>query len=134
MVAEFTGALPEPRVRQWLAPMLPSRADELTGFGATLADRGELQQAEVAFREALAEESGHVGARAGLAAILADRGEHNEARELVKPVLHDPRARRVDALIRFRTSVPGEDHEELERRLAADPKDLDAHHKLAGLL
>ena len=102
-VAEFTGALPEPQVRQWLAALGPTRADLAYQEGAAAEERGDLEGALEAYRRSLQADPGHPGAR-GAAARL----------ELV---LRSSRA----------------DEDALRRRLEADPGDVTAILGLADL-
>jgi putative thioredoxin len=80
MVAEFTGALPEPQVRAWLAQLGPSPADHSFEKGSELEERGRLEEAARAYRETLDLEPAHPAAKAGLARVeLAVRvGSHDE--------------------------------------------------------
>jgi putative thioredoxin len=131
VVAEFTGALPEPRVRQWLEHMLPSHADELAAYAYDVLQAGQVDTAIAVFREALEESPGHLDATVGLGAALIEKGEHDEARGLLEPVGHDDRARALLASLRFSEATASADTSDLEARLEADPKDVDAHYKLA---
>jgi putative thioredoxin len=58
-VAEFTGALPEPAVREWLAQLGPSPADIAYNEGTVLESAGLLEEAANRYRRALAEAPGH---------------------------------------------------------------------------
>jgi putative thioredoxin len=80
IVAEFTGALPEPQVRTWLAQLGPSPADHSFEKGSELEERGRLEEAARAYRETLDLEPAHPVAKAGLARVeLAVRvGSHDE--------------------------------------------------------
>ena len=57
-VLEFVGALPETKVREFLARLRPSLADGLTREAAG-QEGSDPQAAEAAYRRALAEEPGH---------------------------------------------------------------------------
>jgi putative thioredoxin len=75
-VAEFTGALPEPHVRAWLKKLGPSPAELAVERGVAAEQRGELQDAQRAYEEALEEEPGNDDARRGLSRVkLAQRTE-----------------------------------------------------------
>jgi putative thioredoxin len=65
-VAEFTGALPEARVRAWLAGLGPSAADEALEDAERREGRGDFEGAAAGFRLALDLEPGHDRARRGL--------------------------------------------------------------------
>ena len=75
-IAEFTGALPEPHVRAWLEKLGPSPAELAVERGAVAEQRGEPQDAQRAYEEALVEEPGNAEARRGLSRVkLAQRTE-----------------------------------------------------------
>ena len=73
-VAEFTGALPEPNVREWLTQLGPSPADVAYDEGAALEAEGQLDAAADRYRRALAEAPAHAEAAAALNRVeLAQR-------------------------------------------------------------
>jgi putative thioredoxin len=73
-VAEFTGALPEPAVREWLTQLGPSPADIAYNEGAALEAAGRLDEAAARYRQALAEAPGHAEAATALNRVeLAQR-------------------------------------------------------------
>jgi putative thioredoxin len=80
--AEFTGALPEPAVREWLGQLGPSPADIAYEEGSKLEAAGQLDEAAERYRNALAEAPAHTAAATALNRVeLAlrtvglDRGE-----------------------------------------------------------
>ena len=75
VVAEFTGAIPPPRIEEFIDAILPSAADRL-------AEAGD----EESLRTALAEDPRHPGAAVALARILIERGDSEEARALLEPI------------------------------------------------
>jgi putative thioredoxin len=135
VAGEFVGALPEAQVEAFLARFLPSEADRLVARGDELAAAGHLNAAEEAYREALAKARVHPGAAAGLAKVLAARGERDEALRILAEYPNDARAAQARAEIQLQ-QVAGDnvDLEALEQRLAADPKDVDAHYTLGMAL
>jgi len=72
VAAEFTGAIPPPRIEAFIDGLLPSRADELAGAGD-----------EESLRAALEVDPRHAGAAAGLARLLLERGENDQALALL---------------------------------------------------
>ena len=73
-VAEFTGALPEPEVRAWLAQLGPGPADIAYDEGAAFEAAGRLDEAAERYRQALAEAPAHADAAAALNRVeLAQR-------------------------------------------------------------
>ena len=82
-IAEFTGALPEPHVRAWLEKLGPSPAELAVERGIAAEQRGETQDAQRAYEEALREEPGNDAARRGLSRVkLAQRTEGLDEAEL----------------------------------------------------
>lgn len=73
-VAEFTGALPEASVREWLGQLGPSPADIAYDEGTTLEAAGQLDAAAERYRRALAEAPAHTEASVALNRVeLAQR-------------------------------------------------------------
>jgi putative thioredoxin len=73
-IAEFTGALPEPAVRDWLNQLGPSPADIAFSEGESLESAGLLEEAAQRYRKALAEAPAHSAAAAALNRVeLAQR-------------------------------------------------------------
>ena len=140
IVDEFSGALPESSVRQFLDRVLPSPADALRDEAAVAyaADRNVEAALEILARaEALEPENEDV--RLDRAAYLADAGRADEARAALaslKPLTQ--MSERVSALkakldlARGAADAGGED--ELAKRIAANPGDLDARLQLAHAL
>jgi putative thioredoxin len=90
-VAEFTGALPEPQVREWLRALGPSEADTAVAEAKRKLDAGDVSGAADAFREALESDPGHPGARGGLRrAELQARASQVDEAELVRRLEADP--------------------------------------------
>jgi putative thioredoxin len=112
LVDEFTGALPEAQVRQWLARL---------GVGAdAAADAGE-QVDERVMRALAAERQGALDeARAQYQAVLADQPADAHAKSGLA---------RIDLVQRARTH----DEAALTQRVAADPADVAAACALADL-
>lgn len=105
LVAEFTGALPEPQVRQWLQQLGPSPAGVALAEGRAAEERGDLEAAAESYRRALELEPGNAEARATLS--------------------------RVELRLR---ADEGGDEASLRAGHEADPADVAAAVKLADLL
>jgi putative thioredoxin len=102
-VAEFTGALPEPQVREWLKQLGPSSADLLVAEGRSAEAGDDLAGAAELYRSALNHEPGN-----------------NEARELL-------------AAVDMKLRTASLDEVSLRNRLASDPTDVDAATGLADI-
>ncbi|NLG74392.1 MAG: tetratricopeptide repeat protein [Chloroflexi bacterium] len=79
VVAEFHGAQPEPRVREFLRLVVPSTADLNLEKGWSLLLAGQPEEAEEAFRQVLDEEPDRSPALLGLCKALLLQGEAEEA-------------------------------------------------------
>ena len=130
VVAEFTGALPEPRVGEWLKGVTPSASDRLAADGRAAEERGDTRAAEEAYRAALGQDAGHAGATVGLARVLAAGGAVREALELLEPLVGNAEAERLRSRLRFRAASEHVDVDALNARLEADPRDIEAHYQL----
>jgi putative thioredoxin len=109
LVAEFTGALPERQVREWLAQVLgadgaePVPADPGLAEGETAVARGDLAGAASAYRAVLERDPASAPARVGLARV------------------------------ELRQRVAGIDQAGVRSRAAADPSAVDPACQLADL-
>jgi putative thioredoxin len=81
-ILEFVGAIPEPKIREFLARLRPSPADLLAREGAEL-EGTDPAGAEAAYRRALAAEPGDPAVSLALARLLIARGETAEARQVL---------------------------------------------------
>ena len=136
LVAEFVGAQPEAEVREFLNQVLPSAADRLAATGNELLANGKSAEAEAAFRDALAYDTGAEAALLGLARVLVLRGADAEATPLLEripPGSFRQEADRVAAQIRIREAGGG-DEAGLRAKLDADPADLETRLLLAQAL
>jgi putative thioredoxin len=140
IVDEFSGALPESGVRQFLDRVVPSPADELRDEAAAAyaANRDADAALEILARaEALSPADDE--ARVDRAAILADAGRTDEARAALaglKPLTQmSERVSALKAKLDLAEGAAGAGGEgELAQRVAANPGDLDARLELAHAL
>jgi putative thioredoxin len=72
LAGEFTGAIPPPKIEEFLNTLLPSEADRLAQSGD-----------EASLRSALASDPRHAGAAVALGKLLISRGDDEEARGLL---------------------------------------------------
>ncbi len=125
LVAEFSGALPEESVREFLKKVVPSEADANVAR-ADARRKEDPDAAEALYREALSAEGSHRGAAVGLAEILVARGETAEASTLVSPLAPaGPLADRITHLqseIKLRRQKPEMSEGELRERIADSDK------------
>jgi putative thioredoxin len=93
----FVGAYPEAEVNRFVDSVLPTKTDQEASDAQQEEGEGDLPGAEQRYRVVLESDPDNKAARLGLARILTDRGDHEEARELVAPLLPDPEAAKIDA-------------------------------------
>jgi len=84
MVAEFVGAQPEPKVREFLRPLVPSQSDLTLEKAFSLLQMQQPKSAEKAFREVLVQTLDNSVARLGLVKSLLFQGLASECQELLR--------------------------------------------------
>lgn len=129
-VDQFTGALPENAIRQWLANLLPSELDLVVEQARDAAIAGNLETAERLFAAALEEQPDHQEAGTGLAALQIASGRHDEALILLGKLAVTEEVERLQSAARL-TASRGTDLAEIEQRLEADPDNETARIELA---
>jgi putative thioredoxin len=124
VIAEFTGAYPEPQVRAFFQKVIGaagspgSSADELLR-------KGDVAGAEREYRAILEKSPNDAGAIVGLATILLARGEKEQAEKLLERAPTDRRAKALKHRIfleEFRQKHAAEDLEGEARRNPRDPR------------
>ena len=139
VVDEFSGALPERLVREFLDRVIPSEADKLARQAEVhYRETGDGPQALALSEQALQEEPGNTRALKLAAGILTDLGRFDEARaclDRLAPLAQmDESVSALCARLDFAASAaatPGADA--LLQRIERDPNDLDARLALANL-
>lgn len=123
-VSQFSGALPESQVRQFLSQFVGEAADPAMVEIEELLAAGADQAAETKLRALLGDQPDHPEAGPALAALLIDGGRQPEALEVLSTL---PPSTAVDRL-RAAASLTGDlgDVAALQERVAADPDDHEA--------
>ncbi len=132
-VHQFTGAIPEPALRKWIAQILPTELDGKLekARDAILAD--DADTAERLLREVLDQRPDHLEAGTGLASLLIARGDTDDAIIVLGKLAPAPEVERLRAAARLSASR-GQDIPELEAQLEADPSDDGVRLALAQAL
>ena len=137
MVSEFTGAQPEPQVRQFLEALVPSEADLLTKQAYEWEVNNQPAMAEANYREALSRKPDHYPAKVGLGRVLLNQNEVKEATEILNSIPAAAQERAVaDALLAgagFIKHAAGHTEEELKAKVDSDPNDVPSRYALASL-
>lgn len=136
LATEFTGALPEPAVREVLAQVVPSREDELAREADRLWSAGDIEKASEIYEQVLEESPHHPGALLGLGRCLLETDAERALSLLERVPLGGPERNEADRLIaRHNLSAgDGADVESLQRELAAAPDRIDLRFRLAQAL
>lgn len=134
MIAEFTGAIPEPQVRAFFAKVLPKPGEAAAAEAEALLMQGDLAGAETRYREILKTESSNADAIVGLAAILASRGEMDAAEEILARVPTDRRAKALKHQIFLSSFEEKHAGEDLAGEAQANPGDPRARYRWGVML
>ena len=135
---EFTGALPEARVREFITRLLPSPAEPLRSAAAAARAAGDTDGARSLLQQALATDPGNDDASLDLIELELDAGGLAAAKEILTVVADNARDRaRAEALqarLDLAEAGQGLDADALLRTVAANPGDLAARRQLANAL
>lgn len=139
LVDEFSGALPEAAVREFLERLIPSPAEELRLKAMELRDAGEPGKALQVLAEASKLDMGNELIRLDAAEILIEQGQNDEAKRLLDSLSPATllEARPQQLLARLNFALAGEssgDEQTLRARIAARPDDMETRLQLANLL
>ena len=135
---EFTGALPEAGVRDFIDRLIPTPGEKLRRTARALVIQGDFDEAERQLRSALELEPGNHAVRLDLVELLLAKNSQAEADALFASIPErerDERAERLyGVLALWKRSQQLPPLEELEAKLAANPDDLPARLALGERL
>jgi putative thioredoxin len=137
LASEFTGALPEPMLREFLSKFLPSAVDKEALAAAELEAAGNTDEAKSAYQAILAAEPNHAKALLGLGRLAMTAGDNDAARNYLDQVsIVDDERKDADRLLaRLDLQAGGAENESvLREKIAADPNNLEARFELAQTL
>jgi putative thioredoxin len=137
LASEFTGALPEPMVREFLSKFLPTAADKEADEAAELEAAGKTAEAKRAYQAIIDADPNHAKALLGLGRLAMNEGDNDAALEhLEKISLVDDARKEADRLI-ARLKLQGgaaENLNALREKVKAEPNNLAARYELAQAL
>jgi len=83
VISEFTGLIPEPRLREFLRAIAPNPADLELEKGLSLLEQQQWNQANLTFRKVLKELPGNPAALLGMAKSLLAQGQPQDAQRIL---------------------------------------------------
>ena len=119
-VSQFTGALPEAKVKEWLTEFMPSPMDDFVTAADDLYDGGRIEEAAAMYRKILESDATHEEAAIALASILLEAGDTESALAVLEPIPSSVGVDRVRAAVRL-GAEPSTSTGDLEAALAQDP-------------
>ena len=122
VVAEFTGAYPEPQVRAFFEQVIGAPAVRVTQEAEDHLRAGNVEAAEASYRAILQKQPGQPDAVVGMATILLGRGENAAADELLERAPADRRAKTLRHRIFLDGFAQKHAGEDLESTAAANPR------------
>lgn len=140
IVDEFSGALPEGEVREWLGKIVPSPSEELRQQAQRMRGEGDDDVALQLLAQASQLDPNNEWVRVDAAEIMFVKGELEEARRLLGSlrdidVSNDARTMQLLAQIKLaEMNAGGENEGTLSSAIASDENNLDARLKLSNLL
>ena len=137
IASEFTGALPEPAVREFLSRFLPSAADKQAQQAAQFEQEGKGAQAKAIYQAILDSDPNHAKALLGMGRLLMNEGDGTGALERLEQVsLVAEERKEADRLIaRIKLHEGGaQDETALRAKVNSEPNNLAARFDLAQAL
>lgn len=137
IAGEFTGALPEPAVREMLSRYLPSEYDEQADEAADLEEQGKPAEAQAIYQSILDAEPTHAKSLLGLGRVLMNAGDRDDALKNLERISPAAEERKIADRLIARLQLQGDqstDEATLRQKLAAQPDSLEARFELAQAL
>jgi len=135
-VDEFTGALPESAVREFLDKHIERESDKLCDLATEARASGDHERARSLLEQANAIDPGRPRVIIDLATLLVDNGDYDKAEELLQSLPPEERAKAPAAGLLARIGFIREAADfptsaELQARLEQNPDDLETRYQLA---
>jgi len=137
LASEFTGALPEPMLREFLSKFLPSASDKQAQEAQALEQSGKAAEAKALYQGVLESDPSHAKSLLGLGRIAMNEGDNEAAMKYFDKIslVADERkeADRLIARINLQGSAKQNDAA-LREKVQAEPNNLAARFELAQAL
>ena len=137
LASEFTGALPEPMLREFLTKFLPTASDKEAQAAIDLEAEGKLLEAKAAYEAILAADPNHGQALLGMARLAMNGGDNATALGFLEriSIVADERKEADRLVARLNLQAGGAQNEAaLREKINADPKNIEARFELAQAL
>jgi len=137
LASEFTGALPEPMLREFLSKFLPTVADKQALEAQALEEQGKTAEAKARYQTILESEPNHAKALLGLGRLATNEGDSATALEHLDrvPVVADERKEADRLIARLNLQAGGAANEAvLREKVKAEPSNIAARFELAQAL
>lgn len=122
VIAEFTGAYPEPQVRAFFEKVIGAPPIRVTQDADDHLRAGNVEAAETAYRSILQRQPSNPDALVGLASILIGRGEVADAEDLLERAPTDRRAKIMKHQIFLDGFAAKHGDEDLQAAAIANPR------------
>ena len=137
LASEFTGALPEPMLREFLSKFLPTAADKQAQQAAALEEQGKAAEATALYQSILESDPNHAKSLFGLGRLAMNAGDNEAALEFLDniSIVADERKEADRLIARVKLQGGGvQDLKALRAKVDAEPKNLEARLELAQAL
>lgn len=137
-VDQFVGLMPEEKLREWVAPLLPSPAQQLVLEAQNLEEK-QPREAEQKYREALTYEPNNRQIQLRLARVLLKQGRLDECQSLIQKLLAagylEPEGERIQHELEvLRTAQETGGVEQAKQAMLDHPEDLSFRIRYAEAL
>lgn len=136
---QASGVQPESAIKALVAPYARTPADELAEKGVEAMSRGDMDEALVLLREAVASEPDRPGPRFALAEVYLSLAQPDDAEDAIDPLPAPQKESNIGHILRdrirfCRDTLDAPSEEELRNRVATDGDDLESRYLLAARL
>jgi putative thioredoxin len=137
LVSEFTGALPEPTIREFLSKFLPSTADKIADEGSALEAEGKTVEAKALYESILESDPNHAGSLLGLGRLAMNVGDTDAAMKYLDQIsiVADERKEADRLIARINLQAGSAENEAtLRAKVNSEPNNVAARFELAQAL
>ena len=137
LASEFTGALPEPMLREFLSKFLPTAADKQALEAQALEEEGKTAEAKALYQTILESDPNHAKALLGLGRLAMNEGASATALEHLDkvPMVADERKEADRLIARLNLQAGGTANEAaLREKVKVEPNNIAARFELAQAL